>query len=511
MNLIALEVTKWLAGYRYPGQHSVWTFDSFDLRGAHHELHARPQCRACGNPEFMREQALRPVTLSPRRKACYSGGGHRAMQPDRVRDQYRHLVSPVTGIVKEIRRDDRGPSFFNCFRSGPNGALRTRSLETLRSALRMDSGGKGTTAIQAEVSALCEAAERYSGNFHGDEEVVRGSLLSLGEQAIHPNDCQLYAERQYVSRAEWNSEHGTFQYVPEPFDATAELNWTPVWSLTERRHRYLPTGFLYYGAPARPGQNYVHADSNGNAAGSSLEDAVLQGLLELVERDSVAIWWYNRSRVPAVDLDAFGDSWTDELRDVYAGLNRAVWVLDVTADLGIPSMVAVSRRTDRQPEEIMFGFGAHLDPRVALRRALTELNQMMPAVVETTGDGQYDWPDPDLLGWWRHATVANQPYLLPDPDERPRIPGDYNYAPCQDLSEDVAAIQGKLESLGMEVLVLDQTRPDIGLPVVKVIVPGMRHFWARLGPGRLYDVPVHLGRQAKPTTYEELNPIPMFL
>jgi len=63
----------------------------------------------------------------------------------------------------------------------------------------------------------------------------------------------------------------------------------------------------------------------------------------------------------------------------------------------------------------------------------------------------------------------------------------------------------------MEVLVLDQTRPDVGLPVVKVIVPGMRHFWARLGPGRLYDVPVQLGRLCRPTPYEELNPIPMFL
>jgi ribosomal protein S12 methylthiotransferase accessory factor len=77
--------------------------------------------------------------------------------------------------------------------------------------------------------------------------------------------------------------------------------------------------------------------------------------------------------------------------------------------------------------------------------------------------------------------------------------------------EDVAAIQAGFESRGMEVLVLDQTRPDVGLPVVKVIVPGMRHFWARLGPGRLYDVPVQLGRLATPTLYEELNPIPMFL
>jgi ribosomal protein S12 methylthiotransferase accessory factor YcaO len=143
--------------------------------------------------------------------------------------------------------------------------------------------------------------------------------------------------------------------------------------------------------------------------------------------------------------------------------------------------------------------------------ALTELNQMMPAVMETTEDGRINCPDPDLADWWRHASVATQPYLLPDPAERPRKPGDYNYAPCQDLAEDVAAIQRSMESLGMEVLVLDQTRPDIGLPVVKVIVPGMRHFWARLGPGRLFDVPVGLGRQAKPTPYEELNPIPMFL
>ena len=45
----------------------------------------------------------------------------------------------------------------------------------------------------------------------------------------------------------------------------------------------------------------------------------------------------------------------------------------------------------------------------------------------------------------------------------------------------------------LEVLVLDQTRADVGIPVVKVIVPGMRHFWARFGPGRLYDVPAAMG------------------
>jgi ribosomal protein S12 methylthiotransferase accessory factor len=58
--------------------------------------------------------------------------------------------------------------------------------------------------------------------------------------------------------------------------------------------------------------------------------------------------------------------------------------------------------------------------------------------------------------------------------------------------------------------VLDQTRPDIGLAVVKVVVPGMRHFWARLAPGRLYEVPVRLGWLERPLDEDELNPIPIF-
>jgi ribosomal protein S12 methylthiotransferase accessory factor len=162
-------------------------------------------------------------------------------------------------------------------------------------------------------------------------------------------------------------------------------------------------------------------------------------------------------------------------------------------------------------EDIMFGFGAHLDPRIALRRALTELNQLIPSLLDVGPDGDYPYDDPDALRWWRNATVANQPYLLPDPARSPLGPTGYNYAPCDDIRAEVELIRQRLESAGMELLVLDQTRPDIGLPVVKVIVPGMRHFWARLGPGRLFDVPVRLGRRTSPTPLEDLNPYPMFL
>ena len=80
-----------------------------------------------------------------------------------------------------------------------------------------------------------------------------------------------------------------------------------------------------------------------------------------------------------------------------------------------------------------------------------------------------------------------------------------------DLKEDILLCQRRLEEQGLELLVLDQTRPEIGMPVVKVIVPGLRHFWARLAPGRLYEVPVKLGWHDRQLREEELNPIPMFL
>jgi oxazoline/thiazoline synthase len=510
LGMVALEATKWLSGHRHPNQRQVWTFDSLELRGEPHHLRPFPQCSTCGDPGIMRRQAHRPVTLTSRRKASYNGG-HRAETPEQVLAKYRHLVSPVTGVIKEIRRDEHGPEFFNSFRSGPNVAARVSNVRTLRANMRIENGGKGVTAVHAQASALCEAIERYSGNFCGDEARVSGSYRSLGAAAIHPNACQLYDARQYEGRSEWNSAHGPFQSVCDPFDEDAVMDWTPVWSLTQQRHRLLPTGMLYFGVPSPPGPHYLHADSNGNAAGSSIEDALLQGILELIERDAVALWWYNRTSQPGVDLDAFADPWLDELRDVYAGLGRAVWALDLTSDFGVPVMAALSRRVDRDHEEILFGFGAHLDPRLALRRALTELNQMMPQLIAAEPDGRYRCDDPDMVGWLRSATLAAQPYLAPD-DTRPALgPADYGYQPDADLLADLHMLQHKVEELGMELLVLDQTRPDVGLPVVKAIVPGMRHFWARLAPGRLYDVPVRLGRLAEPTPYNQLNPIPMFL
>ena len=159
----------------------------------------------------------------------------------------------------------------------------------------------------------------------------------------------------------------------------------------------------------------------------------------------------------------------------------------------------------------MPGFGAHLDPKIALLRAVTEMNQMLSSpLLRPEKGGDKEPMDPETARWLETATTANQPYLLPA-EGRPRAAASYPRPWADDVADDVRTCQELVERAGMEMLVLDQTRPEVGLPVAKVIVPGLRHFWARLAPGRLYDVPVRLGWFSRPLAEHELNPIPMFL
>ncbi len=156
--------------------------------------------------------------------------------------------------------------------------------------------------------------------------------------------------------------------------------------------------------------NYCMADSNGCAAGNSKEEAILQGFMELAERDSVSIWWYNRLKRPGVDLDSFDEPYFRALKEYYRTIDRSLWVLDITIDLKIPAFVAISSRTDNGPvEDILYGFGAHFDPKIAIMRAVTEVNQTLPAVKTVKPDGttEYYFNDQLAIDWWQQATVAS--------------------------------------------------------------------------------------------------------
>lgn len=295
-------------------------------------------------------------------------------------------------------------------------------------------------------------------------------------------------------------------WIPKPFDETQTIDWTPVWSLTEQTHKYLPTAFCYYNYKLPKEHRFCSADSNGNAAGGTLEDAILQGFLELAERDSVALWWYNRLPRSSVDLASFNEPYLLDLQRWYESQQRELWVLDLTTDLNIPAFAAVSRYRGGEKEYIIAGYGAHFDPKIAILRAVTEVNQIGCHLPE-------NYPSADaesaLSYWFEHATIANQPYLAPDRAMPVKQYADYPPQWSDDIQQDVLMCAERAKQAGLEMLVLNQTRPDVGLPVVKVIVPGLRHFWSRFGAGRLYDVPVKLGWLPTALTEDQMNPMPM--
>jgi ribosomal protein S12 methylthiotransferase accessory factor len=228
----------------------------------------------------------------------------------------RHL-SPITGIVSTLAPGDRAGGAHvgdRCltptFSADHNFSDAHDERFSLKEGLRRRSGGKGKSADQARMSALAESLERYCGVFDGTEPRIRASFAGLGKAAIHPNACMGYSERQYAERQSHNRRGQKACWVPEPFREDVEIEWTPLWSLSAEEPRYLPTSLCYYGRFDPP---FARADSNGCAAGSVFEEAVLQGLLELIERDAVALWWYNRLRRRAVDLESVDDPYVPGL------------------------------------------------------------------------------------------------------------------------------------------------------------------------------------------------------
>jgi oxazoline/thiazoline synthase len=511
--MAALEASKVLRGIRPSrvegapeGSASITELSVSDWATQQHVVVRRPQCPACGDPTPPRGARVEPRA---ERVHGHDDGGRRTVRAEETYRRYRHHVSRISGAVVELAEQSTPYEGVHVWYSGSNLGLAPKDLLTIERTLRAVTAGKGTTAEQARTGALAEALERYSSTRHGEERTVRGSLRELRGHAVHPNDAMLFSDEQLDDIAsQGRTRTSWFNSVPARFDEDAVIDWTPVWSLTDEREVLLPTAYCYYGTPGDRDMGIV-ADSNGCAAGNTVTEAILQAFFELVERDAVAVWWYNRLRRPAVDLAGFGDPWIDDMIEEYRSKGREVWAIDLTTDLEIPAFAAISRRTDGPFEAPLLGFGAHLDPRIAMLRALGEINQMSPVDEDLDADSR--GADHELMTWLRTATIESQPYLVPDPGAPVWRWAAHPTETGADLAEDVRICRERVERSGMSMYVLDQTRPDIGLPVVRVVVPGLRPFWSRYAPGRLYDLPVQLGWLEQPNTRADLNPIPFFL
>jgi oxazoline/thiazoline synthase len=503
--LAAIEIAKAIAtGLRTELRDHIVSLDLLGATIAKHYVTHRPQCPACGDKKLRNpHRKPAPIKLSPGAKLIMTSGGYRSVSSRATVARHRKHVSPLSGVVSKLERIEADLPLNTNYHAAHNFSAAAETVDELRAGLSGGSFGKGSTSEQGEASALMEAIERYSGIYQGNEIRVSRPFTDFAPgEAILPNDVLLFSDAQY-RRALGSAGH-THDVTPmaPPFNPSAKIEWSPVWSLRDECFKYLPTSLLYFfynGDSAPAGR--IHADSNGCAAGNTLEEAIVQGFLELIERDSYAIWWYNRLQRPEVDLRQFDDSYVRDLQVQFAATGRRVWMLDITSDLGIPSFVAISHATENGREVIEFGSGSHFDARIAALRSLTELNQFLSLGLtggRDPGSASHDADAP--------LNLRDHPYLTPKSASLAPIDLSSKFGHLDTREQGMACVN-LVKPAGLDFLVLDQTRPDIEVPVVRVIVPGLRHFYRRFAPGRLYDVPVKLGWRDRPIPESELNPV----
>ena len=500
IELAAVEIAKAIATeFRTELRDHIISLDLSGSTVVKHYVAARPQCPVCGRKKFRDPRRVPvPLELGAGGKLVMTSGGYRTVSSRATVARFRKHVSPLTGVVSRLERIDADLPLNTNYFATHSFSAPAKTAHQLRAGLNGGSFGKGSTAEQGEASALMEAIERYSGIFQGDEiRVTRRFADFPPGDAILPNDVTLFSDTQYRRQQEPASASHDSQ-PPSRFDPSAKVEWSPAWSLHDQRFKYLPTSLLYF---FYRGPSAFSTDSNGCAAGNTVEEAIVQGFLELVERDAYAIWWYNRLQRAEVDIDQLEDSYVRDLQAQLAESGRRLWVLDVTSDLAIPTFVAITHWAHNGRENIEFGSGAHFDARIALLRALTELNQFLSIGLMGGGSGEKSSLDGSTP-----LRLQEHPFLTPNGKQTVQSGFSSKFGrlePC----DQVTACVGVAKQAGLDFLVLNQTRLDIEVPVVRVIVPGLRHFYRRFAPGRLYDVPVKLGLRDRPLPEDELNPI----
>lgn len=423
-------------------------------------------------------------------------------------DRFAHFVSPKVGVIRNLAPQGRGgdepvpPYLYTAalshfdFRVGDKG--------------ERIAAGKGRTENDAMASAVGEALERY----WDPQRTFLSKWADVQAAAISPADFVLFSERQYRQK-DW-------PYVPWQQDA--EITWLTGVELPAMQRVALPAGLIYLVHPVpRPEDAFVPSNSNGLAAGPTVEAAISGGLCELMERDALLIAWMNRLPATELDLTTAGDT-AAVIHRHYARLAVEVRAFLMPTDLPAAVIMAVSFECDPGRPAQVIGMGCHPDPRIALVKALFELCQGRPAEGKRFTDNP---PQGRLKTYQDVRTLDDHSAFATLPERRDEFAflwargtkvnvADLPNPGRGDAALDLAYCVVKLISGGHRVAYADLTLSDIaghGFHVVRAVATGLQpvhfgHGQERLGGRRLFELPQRLGFAERVLTEADLNPCP---
>jgi ribosomal protein S12 methylthiotransferase accessory factor len=381
------------------------------------------------------------MTTAASRKG-HRAGTHRVCSPAETLTRITPLL-PHFGITRlaDITQLDRlGIPVYQAIRPS------TRNLSV--------SQGKGLTADAAKVSALMESIEVW----HAERIESPGHLETVE---------RMQGGLDYEVRALTGLPRGLL-------DDGTTLDWLPAVALVVGEPTHLPYEFvtLDFRVSERPARPLFRLSSTGLASGNTWEEAALHGLCEVIERDSVMRFRYgDRPQDRSVNADRLtgeAPGLVDRVRSAGARLD----ILDLTGPAEVPCFEARLFMNDLPLPAA--GHGCHPDPDVALCRAITEAAQSRLTNISGARD---DLPP--------HAPVSFASLSMPVPDARTEPAPIRDTTATDDIAADLEAVAvATARAFGGWPIAVDLTRPEFGIAVAKVAVPGCRDL---LEPGNWFS------------------------
>ena len=449
--------------------------------------------------------------------ASGADGGHRLRECSETRSILLPFVDQSTGILDKIDLTALSKDIFMYSANRVLGSTtinpRNKSETARATGYPISAAGKGRTTEQAQVSCIAEAIERYSANHPVLRlPTVKGRYNEFQDQCLDPNDILLYSERQYGNREIINqSTSALIHKVPKPFNKEKDAMWSPVVNILDPdKSKLLPTAMLGFNYTLNLQPGTAMSCSNGLASGNSKSEAMIQALYEIIERDSCAIWWYNRLKVKRVAIPEKIRPYVSKIKCELKEEGRDLEILELPSDFEVHVSCCVSK--DKNGRRICVGLGSHADKSVSIIRAVTEMYQMLVGInryqdmsqLSGVGNGGIDGLVRD---WLIKEKIDDHEYLVAD-EEQTADHGDaltFEY-----IEEELDWLLQQFKQKKIDVYAINMTSDSIGFPVVKVFAPSMRHFWPRFGDGRIFDLPVDLGYADVRKTEDEMNNLGFF-
>ena len=432
--------------------------------------------------------------------------------PEAVR-RLRTLVSPYTGIVTAVGELAAAPHDARLVKV----ASRVADAALLTGVdVEYRSGGSAGSRDRALAAALGEAAERYSASYLPIHGVRLATARELGPAAVPPERFALFAEHQY--------DAPSFPF--RRFTRDTRVRWVEGFSIPDGSPAWLPVQLVYlpWRTPGDSGEQAIaYSTSNGMACGCTLEEAVLSGLLELLERDAFMVAWASRLSLPRLDWSGHRELVAHDRR-YFRPAGLAYAAVDLSPLLSVPTVLGVVRDESGRGAALGVGAAAAITVEEAWRRALAEAFAVRSWAEATRVGGAprafaSDYSDvtsfDDHVELYASAERAEATRFL-DASADLRDVRDVEPIEGGDVKQRIEALSSRLAARATSAYAVDITSADVraaGLRVVKVVAPELcsldvAHEGRFLGGDRVYRAAFEAGLRARPLSPAELNPLP---